>query len=124
MKQRIYFNAFHMNCVVHQSPGLWVRSDDHMVDYKDLNQWIAFAKLIERGCFDAVFLADVIGTYDVYGGNRDAAVANAAQVPVNDPMLLSRRWRRRLRTSVSASPARSCSTIRSPSPVSSPRSIT
>ncbi len=88
MKQRIYFNAFHMNCVVHQSPGLWVRSDDHMVDYTDLNQWIAFAKLIERGCFDAVFLADVIGTYDVYGGNRDAAVANAAQVPVNDPMLL------------------------------------
>ena len=23
MKRRIYFNAFHMNCVVHQSPGLW-----------------------------------------------------------------------------------------------------
>lgn len=82
------FNAFHMNCVVHQSPGLWVREEDHMVDYKDLDGWIEFAKLMERGKFDAIFLADVVGTYDVYGGSRDAAVRSAAQIPVNDPMLL------------------------------------
>jgi FMN-dependent oxidoreductase (nitrilotriacetate monooxygenase family) len=88
MRKRICFNAFHMNCVVHQSPGLWVRDDDRMVDYKDLRQWTEFARLIERGRFDAVFLADVVGTYDVYGGSRDAAVRSAAQVPVNDPMLL------------------------------------
>lgn len=87
-KKRMYFNAFHMNCVVHQSPGLWVRDDDHMVDYKDLDTWIAFARLIERGKFDAVFLADVVGTYDVFGGSRDASVRSAAQFPVNDPMLL------------------------------------
>ena len=87
-KKRMYFNAFHMNCVVHQSPGLWVREDDQMVRYKELEPWIEFAKLIERGKFDAVFLADVVGTYDVYGGTRDAAVRGAAQIPVNDPMLL------------------------------------
>ncbi len=87
-RKRIYFNAFHMNCVVHQSPGLWVRDDDHMVDYTDLNQWIELARLVERGCFDAIFLADVVGTYDVFGGSRDAALRAAAQVPVNDPMLL------------------------------------
>ncbi|MBI2800196.1 MAG: LLM class flavin-dependent oxidoreductase [Gammaproteobacteria bacterium] len=87
-RKRIYFNAFHMNCVVHQSPGLWVRDDDHMVDYTDLDQWTRFARLIEKGCFDAIFLADVVGTYDVYGGNRDAAIAAATQFPVNDPMLL------------------------------------
>jgi len=84
----MYFNAFHMNCVVHQSPGLWVRDDDNMVNYTDLNQWIEFAKLVEKGKFDAIFLADVIGTYDVYGGTRDAAIRTAAQTPVNDPMLL------------------------------------
>lgn len=87
-KKRMYFNAFHMNCVVHQSPGLWVREDDHMVDYTSLSQWIEFAKLIERGRFDAVFLADVAGTYDVYGGSRDAAIRTAAQTPVDDPILL------------------------------------
>jgi len=84
----MYFNAFNMNCVVHQSPGLWVRPEDHMVDYKNLDHWIKFAKLLERGKFDAIFLADVVGTYDVYGGSRDASVANATQIPVNDPMLL------------------------------------
>ena len=87
-RKRMYFNAFNMNCVVHQSPGLWVRGDDHMTDYKDLDHWIRFARLIERGKFDAIFLADVMGTYDVYGGTRDASVTTAAQFPVNDPMLL------------------------------------
>ena len=88
MKKRMFFNAFHMNCVVHQSPGLWVRDDDHTVRYKDLDPWTDFAKLMEKGKFDAVFLADVVGTYDVYGGNRKAAIETAAQTPVNDPMLL------------------------------------
>ena len=57
MNKRIYFNAFHMNCVVHQSPGLWVRSDDQMVNYTDLDSWVELAKLLERGRFDALFLA-------------------------------------------------------------------
>lgn len=88
MNKRIYFNAFHMNCVVHQSPGLWVRSDDQMVNYTDLDSWVELAKLLERGRFDALFLADVVGVYDVYRNNRVAALTQAAQVPVNDPALL------------------------------------
>ncbi|HKV55412.1 MAG TPA: LLM class flavin-dependent oxidoreductase [Candidatus Binataceae bacterium] len=88
MPKRIYFNAFHMNCVVHQSPGLWTRDDDQMRNYTDLDSWVSLAKLLERGCFDALFLADVIGVYDVYRGNRVAALTQAAQVPVNDPALL------------------------------------
>jgi long-chain alkane monooxygenase len=88
MNKRIYFNAFHMNCVMHQSPGLWVRPDDQMHRYTDLDIWVQLAKLLERGRFDALFLADVVGVYDVYRGNRVAALTEAAQVPVNDPALL------------------------------------
>lgn len=88
MKKRIYFNAFMMNCVVHQSPGLWARADDRSTSYTDLDHWVHLATLLERGCFDAVFLADVVGTYDVYRGNRDASAAAATQFPVDDPMLL------------------------------------
>ena len=87
-KRRMYLNAFSMNCVVHQSPGLWVRPESRMVDYKDLNTWVELAKLLERGKFDALFLADVVGVYDVFKGNRDAAARSATQLPVNDPMLL------------------------------------
>lgn len=88
MPKRIYFNAFHMNCVVHQSPGLWVRSEDRMHQYTDLERWVELARLLERGRFDALFLADVVGVYDVYRGDRTAALTQAAQVPVNDPALL------------------------------------
>src|SRR5947207_5853077 len=88
MDKRIYFNAFHMNCVVHQSAGLWVCPDDKMREYTDLGTWVELAKLLERGKFDALFLADVVGVYDVFRGNREAAVSQAAQIPVNDPAVL------------------------------------
>ncbi len=88
MKKRMYFNAFMMNCVVHQSPGLWARGDDRSADYTSIEHWIEIAKLLERGCFDAVFLADVVGTYDLYLGSRDASAMAATQFPVDDPMLL------------------------------------
>lgn len=46
------------------------------------------AKLLERGRFDGIFIADVLGIYDVYGGNDIAALRQGAQVPVADPLLL------------------------------------
>ena len=88
MSKRLYFNAFHMNCVVHQSPGLWLHPDSQTDRYTDLDAWTDLAKLLERGKLDGLFLADVIGVYDVYRGNRDAAVRGAVQVPVNDPSLV------------------------------------
>ena len=38
-----------MNCVVHQSPGLWVLPDDKTTSYTDLETWVALAKVLERG---------------------------------------------------------------------------
>lgn len=77
-----------MNCVGHQSAGLWTHPDDQSYRYKDLSYWTELAKLLEKGKFDGLFIADVIGIYDVYGGGKDATVRQATQVPVNDPILL------------------------------------
>ncbi|MGO4533454.1 LLM class flavin-dependent oxidoreductase [Leifsonia sp. 2MCAF36] len=88
MTRQIRFNAFDMNCVAHQSSGLWRHPDDQSWRYKDLTYWTELAKLLERGTFDGIFIADVLGTYDVYGGNNEAAIRHGAQVPVNDPLLL------------------------------------
>lgn len=87
MTREILFNAFDMNCVVHQSPGLWRHPRDRADRYIDLAYWTDLAKILERGKFDALFLADVLGVYDVYGGNTDTALREATQVPLNDPML-------------------------------------
>jgi alkanesulfonate monooxygenase len=88
MTKQIRLNAFSMNCVGHQSPGLWRHPRDHSSDYTSLAYWTALARTLERGKFDGIFLADVMGVYDVYGGSPDAALRNGVQVPVNDPMLL------------------------------------
>lgn len=88
MAKQIRLNAFAMNCVAHQSPGLWTHPRDRTAEYNRLPYWIDLAKTLERGRFDGLFLADVLGVYDVYGNSPDAALRNAAQTPSNEPLLL------------------------------------
>lgn len=88
MTRRIRFNAFDMNCVAHQSPGLWRHPQDQSHRYTDLRYWTELARLLEKGFFDGLFIADVLGTYDVYAGTDEAALRQGAQIPVADPLLL------------------------------------
>ena len=88
MKKQIRLNAFAMNCVAHQSPGLWTHPRDRTLDYNRLPYWLDLAKTLERGRFDGLFLADVLGVYDVFGNSPDAALRNAAQTPANEPLML------------------------------------
>jgi alkanesulfonate monooxygenase len=88
MVREIRLNAFEMSCVGHQSPGLWTHPRDRSSDYHGLSYWTDLARILERGKFDGLFLADVLGVYDVFAGNPDAALRQAIQVPVNDPLLV------------------------------------
>lgn len=87
MSKRIRINAFDMSCITHQSPGLWAHPEDQSRRYKELDYWIELAKLLERGKFDSLFIADVLGVYDTYQGSADASIRRAMQVPVHDPMM-------------------------------------
>ena len=89
MTRHIRFNAFDMNCVAHQSPGLWRHPRDRSYKYKDLDYWQDLGRTLERGIFDGIFIADVIGYYDVYKGSNENAIREAAQIPVNDPLQLA-----------------------------------
>ncbi|SDA23491.1 FMN-dependent oxidoreductase, nitrilotriacetate monooxygenase family [Methylobacterium sp. UNC378MF] len=89
MSRTIRFNAFDMNCVGHQSPGLWAHPRDRSWQYKDLEYWQDLARTLERGIFDGIFIADVVGYYDVYKGSNWHALQQAAQIPVNDPLQLA-----------------------------------
>ena len=88
MSKQIRFNAFQMNTVSHQSPGLWTHPRDTGHRYTDPDHWTDLARLLEAGLFDAVFLADVLGAYDVYQGSADAALRHAVQAPLSDPLAL------------------------------------
>jgi FMN-dependent oxidoreductase (nitrilotriacetate monooxygenase family) len=88
MNKEIRFNAFAMNCVGHMAPGLWRHPRDRSDRYVDLNYWTDLARLLERGKFDGLFLADVLGPYDVYQGSADASIHSGIQIPVNDPLMV------------------------------------
>lgn len=87
MSNRIHLNAFDMTCVSHQSPGLWRHPENRADTYNTLEYWVNLAQTLEAGGFDALFLADVLGIYDVYQNSSGPALLDADQVPLNDPFM-------------------------------------
>jgi FMN-dependent oxidoreductase (nitrilotriacetate monooxygenase family) len=87
-RRPIRLNAFDMATPGHIQQGMWRHPRDRSADYAKLDHWIGLAKLLERGLFDGLFLADVLGLYDVHGGGPEAALKGGVQVPLLDPLLL------------------------------------
>ncbi|RMT66180.1 Monooxygenase, DszA protein [Pseudomonas syringae pv. theae] len=87
-RKKILLNAFNMNCIGHINHGLWTHPRDTSTQFNSLNYWTDLAKLLERGLFDGLFIADIVGVYDVYQNSVDVTLKEAIQLPVNDPLLL------------------------------------
>ena len=87
-KKQILMNAFNMNCVGHIHHGMWTHPEDRSTDFNSLSYWLDLAKLLERGLFDGLFIADIVGVYDVYQQGIGLTARESIQLPVNDPMLL------------------------------------
>lgn len=84
----IRLNAFDMATPGHIQQGMWTHPRDRSAGYTRLEHWTGLARLLERGLFDGLFLADVLGVYDVYGGSPDAALRGGVQAPLLDPLML------------------------------------
>lgn len=80
--------AFDFNGPAHLSAGTWRHRKDRGGEYKSIQYWIEFAKLLEQACFDGVFFADNDGYHESYRGSVDDALKDAAQIPTNDPAYL------------------------------------
>ena len=88
VKKRLILNLFEMNCVSHITHGLWRLPGNNRERFNDIEYWTELAKLLESGGFDAVFLADVIGTYDVFRGSAETSIRQGLQIPNNDPSMV------------------------------------
>jgi len=88
-RRRMLLGAVVMYNGSHALHGLWRHPEatDHR-DFVDVKQWIELARLLERGRFDLLFFADVIGAYDVYGGDWKATAREGVQFPNADPLVL------------------------------------
>ncbi|KAI7785857.1 Dimethyl-sulfide monooxygenase [Diaporthe eres] len=85
-KKSLIVNAFVEMCSGHQSPGLWRHPEDQSWRFTDVEHWVELAKLLEEAKFHGIFVADVLGGYDVYKQSLDPAVVSGAQWPVNEPL--------------------------------------
>ncbi|MEU1513218.1 LLM class flavin-dependent oxidoreductase [Streptomyces sp. NPDC005811] len=86
--RRMRLFAFDFQGPAHLSAGLWRHPQDQGARYKDLTYWTDYARLIEEARFDGIFFADNAGYHDIFEGSPDAALADVAQIPANDPFLV------------------------------------
>lgn len=82
----IHLNAFENASPVNISSGLWRHPEDQSHRYKDIRYWTELATMLEGAGFDSIFLADILGIFDLYQGKTDATLRTATQVPINDPL--------------------------------------
>jgi len=88
VKKQISINAFNMNCVGHINHGLWTHPRDRSTEFNTLSYWTDLARTLEKGQFDAIFIADITGVYDVYQQGVDLTLKESVQLPVNDPAII------------------------------------
>ncbi|SNB72949.1 FMN-dependent oxidoreductase, nitrilotriacetate monooxygenase family [Arboricoccus pini] len=89
MRKRLVFNAFEMNAVSHVYHGLWRHPANRQTSFNTLAFWTDLARTLERGRFDALFLADVVGIDKGHNGGRDTYFKEGIHLPANDPAILS-----------------------------------
>lgn len=89
-KRQLILNAFAINAPGHLSPGLWRHPRNATAGFNKLKYWTDLAQLLDKAGFHALFIADVLGAYDVYRGpaNVDPVLASGAQFPIHDPLYL------------------------------------
>jgi long-chain alkane monooxygenase len=85
----LHFAAFVMNTTGHIVQGTWRRPSARQTDFNSLDHWVDLAKTLERGTFDAIFFADVVGLYAPYRGDERKYFEAGLQVPSNDPSVLA-----------------------------------
>lgn len=88
-RPRMLFSAFNEFVLSHHDQGLWAHPESRQLELNSIDYWVDVARTLERGRFDLLFFADVLATYDIYQGSRDAAVLSGMQTPVNDPAVLA-----------------------------------
>jgi long-chain alkane monooxygenase len=86
--KQLFLNLFEMACVSHITHGLWPLPGNNRHRFAELDYWTELAGILEHGGFDGIFLADVIGAYDVFRGGPETALREGLQSPNLDPLLL------------------------------------
>jgi FMN-dependent oxidoreductase (nitrilotriacetate monooxygenase family) len=85
-KKPAHLLGFIQHGVNSHATGMWRHPKDKINwDWSRPAYWQHMARTMERGLFDAVFIADELAPYNNYEGSSDATVKYAVQCPVHEP---------------------------------------
>lgn len=89
-KKRAHLLGFVQHGVNSHATGMWRHPKDKINwDWRRPEYWKHMARTMERGFFDAMFIADELAPYNNYKGSSDDTVRYAVQCPVHEPATLA-----------------------------------
>lgn len=85
-KKKTHLLGFIQHGVNSHATGMWRHEKDKINwDWSRPPYWQHMARTMERGFFDAMFIADELAPYNNYQGSSDACVKYAVQCPTHEP---------------------------------------
>lgn len=85
-KKKAHLLGFVQNGVMNHASTMWAHPQDKVgYSFTSPEYWRDLGRTMERGLFDAMFIADELAPYTTYEGSSDAVVRYAAQCPVHEP---------------------------------------
>lgn len=85
-KKKAHLLGFVQHGVNSHATGMWRHPRDKINwNYAAPDYWAHMARTMERGFFDAMFIADELAPYNTHGGSSDPVIRYAVQFPVHEP---------------------------------------
>jgi long-chain alkane monooxygenase len=85
-KKKAHLLGFMQNGFNSHATGMWRHPRDKVHwDYGHPEYWQHIGRVLERGLFDAIFIADQLAPYATYKATSDYSVKYAVQFPCNEP---------------------------------------
>lgn len=86
-KRQAHLLGFVQHGLINHASSMWAHPRDKVgMNWFEPEYWRDLGRLMERGLFDAMFIADELAPYNTYGDTSDAVVKFAGQCPVHDPL--------------------------------------
>jgi alkanesulfonate monooxygenase SsuD/methylene tetrahydromethanopterin reductase-like flavin-dependent oxidoreductase (luciferase family) len=85
----LHFTALVTSPSGHVIKDSWRRPLARQADFDELEHWVRLARTLERGRFDAVFFADVVGHSAPWRRDERAPFETGFQTPSSDPSVLA-----------------------------------
>ena len=89
-KKKAHLLGFIQNGVNSHATGMWRNPRDKVgYSFTQPEYWQHMGRTMEKGIFDAMFIADELAPYSTFDNSSDATVRHAVQCPTHEPSTIA-----------------------------------